>query len=101
MTISINMDIPHKITEIRPISEGIEETDKDFNANAICCPVCGFDYSHQAGEITILSSDNYRAWAGRGEVIVIPFEGECGHKWKLCIGYHKGQNYIFNEVEEA
>ena len=101
MTICINMDTTHRIREGTPISEDIEKPDSDFNANVICCPVCGCNYSHQECEIEMHTSDNYKAWAGRGEVIVIPFEGECGHKWKLCIGYHKGKNYIFNEVEEA
>ena len=42
--------------------------------------------------------DHYKAWEGRGHCIVIPIEGECGHVWNICIGFHKGQNFMFVDI---
>lgn len=62
------------------------------------CPICGHDYTHAAEPLVLDSEDRYLAWAGRGDCIKIPFEGECGHRFVLCIGYHKGKNYAFWET---
>lgn len=71
--------------------------DTDFKCNLIRCPVCGHNNSH-TGDAKFLSSDERKAWDGRGSCITIEFEGECGHEWNLCIGYHKGENFVFNDI---
>ncbi len=43
--------------------------------------------------------DDYEAgWGGRGDLTVLPFEGECGHRWALCFGFHKGMTAAFVAV---
>jgi hypothetical protein len=75
------------------------ETDSDFNASKIKCPVCGGNFSHTL-DITRRPGEDRAgsAWAGRGNVDVIEFEGECGHYWALCLGFHKGETYMFMAV---
>jgi hypothetical protein len=63
------------------------------------CPICGFDYNHHAGTDTIDGQDHYRAWSGRGDVVLIRFNGECGHRWSLRFGFHKGQMFVFWKAE--
>lgn len=66
------------------------------------CPVCGQNYQHAGTPGTYLSDDNYRAdWSGRGDLIVIPIHGECGHSWEMCLGFHKGNTTIFARVHDA
>lgn len=94
---STDMDeTPRKAVIDAPLRRFLEFGDNYF-ADKIICPVCGFDYGH-VGEIQILQSDHYKAWEGRGHCIVIPIEGECGHVWNICIGFHKGQNFMFVDI---
>jgi len=59
----------------------------------IVCPICGGNYSH------IKDPDGWGSrWSGRGPCTRIRFEGECGHCWNLCIGHHKGENFLFMEA---
>lgn len=91
----IDVDNTRKRKDDHKMSDSlIKDEEWDSNADLIVCPKCGFDYSH-IGDIKIHNSDNYNAWAGRGECIIIPVSGECGHEWEICIGYHKGKNHIF------
>ena len=64
------------------------------------CPFCSGEYHHLDGHIRIEpGNDRYDAdWSGRGDVIRIPFKGECGHCWQLCIGFHKGHQRIFPQA---
>lgn len=55
----------------------------------IACPVCGSTYQH-SGE-----AQRVEGWGGRGDLLVIPMEGECGHRWELCFGFHKGETFGF------
>lgn len=69
----------------------------------IVCPVCGFDYNHLRPPQSLSgweSSENVSAppaycWSGRGDGLVVPIEGECGHRWAICLGFHKGQSFMF------
>lgn len=69
-----------------------------FNTQLIC-PICGEDYHHLGEPHTVSGEDSYKAWAGRGDRLVIPIEGECGHNWSINIGFHKGWNYIWAEAD--
>ena|SRR5690349_7636910 len=63
---------------------------------ALACPVCGDTYHHWRTPHEVPGNDNYEAgWPGRGNLLVIPIDGECGHYWELCLGSHKGDVAIF------
>lgn len=34
-------------------------------------------------------------WGGKGDLLVIPVEGECSHIWEICFGFHKGETICF------
>ncbi|HRZ13067.1 MAG TPA: hypothetical protein P5567_11510 [Kiritimatiellia bacterium] len=60
------------------------------------CPFCrDFDYNHLDGPVT---TDNGSDWWGDGPVVRIPFKCEDGHRWLLCIGFHKGNQHIFAQA---
>lgn len=62
----------------------------------IVCPVCGFEYNHFKGFLNVAGNDNYEAWSGgKGDLQSLSFYCENGHKWELCIGFHKGYSFIF------
>jgi hypothetical protein len=62
------------------------------------CPVCGFDYNHFQNASYVHSNDKSgSAWMGRGDLIRLTFRAECGHHWSLCLGYHKGQIFVYAE----
>lgn len=65
-------------------------------AHAVTCPICGGDYAHPGSVRTVSGEDQYAAsWPGRGDLTVFHFEGECGHEWEVCFGFHKGKTYAF------
>lgn len=68
----------------------------------ICCPICGGNYQHHLSHAEVRDGeDSYRAESVvRGDVISIPFHGECGHVWELCLGFHKGNTWIFVKTED-
>lgn len=53
------------------------------------CPVCDFNYVHFANEQP-QDSD----WDGRGDAQRIAFWGECGHRWDVRFGFHKGEVFV-------
>lgn len=68
----------------------------------LVCPVCGYDYVSVGGEPVAhgASFEGYDAgWGGRGPRLAIPMVGECGHRWLINIGFHKGQSAIFILLE--
>jgi hypothetical protein len=73
------------------IAFGLDESE----AAQIQCPICWEDYQHHAGTEQIAGKDSYQAWYGRGDVVLVRFDGECGHRWSLRFGFHKGQMYVF------
>jgi hypothetical protein len=67
---------------------------------ALKCPVCGDTYQHigkEVGPPQLMDGENAYAadWWGKGDLIVIPVAGECGHKWEICFGFHKGDTAVF------
>lgn len=71
-------------------------------ARNLTCPVCGQSYNHIEPPYLIDGADNYQAdWGGRGDLAVIPVWGECGSKWEVCIGFHKGESAIFARLKES
>jgi hypothetical protein len=71
-------------------------------ARNLTCPECGDTYSHMEPPYLKDSEDNYNAnWGGRGDLAVVPVWGECGSKWEVCIGFHKGESAIFARLKES
>jgi len=72
------------------------------NTHVIVCPVCGFDYNHFDSPEEDDGEDGYQAdWEGRGDLIKIPFWCECGSRWELCLGFHKGNTHSFARIIES
>jgi len=67
----------------------------------LVCPVCSFEYTHIGEPRTVNGNDNYDAWSGRGDLLVIPFTGECGSEWEICFGFHKGNTDTFVRVKKS
>ena len=70
----------------------------------ITCPVCGGNYQHSLPDAIKVKDgqDDYKAERNvRGDVISIPFHGECGHVWELCLGFHKGNTLVFVKTEDV
>lgn len=66
------------------------------------CPVCGLQYNHIEPPYLKDGDDNYLAnWGGKGDLAVVPLWGECGSKWEICIGFHKGESSIFARLIES
>lgn len=72
---------------------GDEENYK--SGTLINCPICRQEYTHFQSPIVKDNGDYLNGWNGRGDLIVIPVEGECGHNWELCFGQHKGMTFAF------
>lgn len=62
---------------------------------AMVCPICACQYVHQRGRPRL--SDQ---WCGRGTSCCIPFAGECGHRWLVHFGYHKGETFVFSSGDD-
>lgn len=63
------------------------------------CPECGHEYNHLEPPYLKDGGDNYEAkWGGRGDLIVVPVEGECGSIWQVCFGFHKGNSVAFTRT---
>lgn len=67
----------------------------------VLCPVCSYDYSHFGEFDTSKGIDEYdtkaKNWRGRGDVVRVMFDGECGHVWAYCFGQHKGNTTFWVE----
>lgn len=75
----------------------------DAAMGTVRCPTCGEDTQHFKGPVrTLQGRDAYKVdWGGRGDLLVIPFWGECGSKWELCLGFHKGATALFGQLIES
>lgn len=66
------------------------------NARRLLCPVCAGSYNHARAPHLVLGDDRGAAgWDGRGDLIVVLVEGECGHAYEVCLGFHKGETFVF------
>lgn len=66
-------------------------------APAFVCPLCACINVHFEKPVSIVT-DNYDAWAGRGDCVRIPMWCEDGHNWNFCFGFHKGSTIVFLET---
>jgi hypothetical protein len=68
--------------------------------DGIKCPCCGFEYVDFGSPDFISRGDYQNEWHGRGQLLVIPFQGECGGAWDLCFGFHKGNTMAFIRIRK-
>jgi rubredoxin len=67
----------------------------------IRCPICGNGYNFPLKVREIIGGD-YEAWEGRGHVAKIFMKCEPhSHYWNLCVGFHKGQSFLYAESLEV
>lgn len=82
-----------------PLTKILNALDNSWGDGVTCdirCPVCGCEYQHCLTPQVVDGQDNYKAdWGGRGDLTVIPVWGECGSKWEICFGFHKGITSTF------
>jgi len=71
-----------------------------ISCDLLVCPTCKFEYTHMGKPFVIDGNDNYKAWSGRGDLFILPFSCECGSKFEICFGYHKGHNSISIRIVE-
>lgn len=65
------------------------------------CPVCSHSYQHAGNPYRVTGDDYAVPWGGRGDLVVVPMNGECGHEWEVCFGFHKGNTAIFARSPKA
>jgi hypothetical protein len=82
-----------------PISKILRDVSQEWGdewSAKLTCPQCGSLEQLTGTPFELDSSDSYGAgWDGRGNLLIVPIEGECGHKWDFCFGFHKGQTVVF------
>ena len=65
----------------------------------ILCPECGEDNVHVTKPHFMEGEDDYKAHPEvRGSVIAIGCQGECGHRFSIFLGFHKGRTKIWTEI---
>jgi hypothetical protein len=68
----------------------------------LLCPSCGGACTHGGTPAVVPGNDNYDApWAGRGDLIIVPFSCEDGCKFEICFGQHKGNTAAFARVKRS
>lgn len=76
----IREDLP-----IGNVIEGLALTNNSggYGEIGLACPVCGAIYVHFNGPAVGIDDDRYPRWE-------LPFWGECPHRWKIILEFHKG-----------
>ena len=81
-----------------PFKRCMGETDNQGHS-LLLCPACEFDYVHFGAPIVEAGNDNYEAsWPGRGDLLRIPCYCEDGHTFDICLGFHKGNSWMFTRL---
>ena len=98
------MDMNDAPPNIKPIDTVLRMTRFSGRAglySMLGCPDCSFEYTHVGEPRKVSGNDDYAAWLGRGDFLIIPFTGECGSEWEICFGCHKGQTDVFVRVRKS
>jgi hypothetical protein len=89
-------------SRLYPLAETIEREESVFpyrSMRRLICPVCGHENAHLGRPEFHESGDGYEAgWEGCGDLVEVPVEGECVHRWSVCFGFHKGDVLTFIRV---
>jgi hypothetical protein len=85
--------------EIIPLERVVESGQSTFRNRPafkrLVCPVCRNTNQHTGEPQTVSIGDYEAGWGGRGSLLVVPVEGECGHLWEMCFGFHKRETFAF------
>ena len=76
--------------------------------SVMLCPVCHFEYSHAESAGTLMGTDDIEARIipgtevvgkspSRRSAVVVNFEGECGHEWRVIFQQYKGNTLVMTE----
>ncbi len=63
----------------------------------VFCPVCGGNNNHVREPEPLSGHDD---WHGSGGGVRVPMWCECGHNWSVCLGFHKGESFMFAASDE-
>lgn len=89
-------------SRLYPLAGSIEREESVFGYRSmgrLTCPVCGHENAHLGSPRFHESHDSGEAgWDGRGDLVEVPIEGECVHRWSVCFGFHKGDVLSFIRV---
>jgi len=77
----------------------------------LCCPICGFEFTHVQAVYTLLGGDESeglyrgsylvaRETPYRRDALAVRISGECGHRWDLVLQQHEGNTLIRVDVLE-
>lgn len=94
-------EAPPNIKSLETVLQTTNWSNREGLYSKLVCPECSFDYTHIGKPRKASGNDNYEVWKGRGDFLVIPFTGECGSEWEICIGFHKGQTDAFVRVRKS
>lgn len=61
----------------------------------VTCPLCGDSNVSWGDTVELKGNDAYEAWSGRGNCLEIKMTCEQNHNFNLCLGFHKGNTYLF------
>lgn len=61
----------------------------------VCNPFTGSDYVHLARVVRVDGCDDYKAWAGRGDVVKLSFWDEDGGQFSVHLGADKGRMFCW------
>lgn len=82
-----------------PIAHIVSHERNWDDLQTVKCPTCVYTNNQVVTTRTVSGNDNGEAgWPGRGDLTVIELAGECGSRWELCLGFHKGQTAVFVRV---
>jgi hypothetical protein len=81
--------------DIREVLEPRELDPVGLPGTVLHCPVCKGNTVHVAGKVLSGRTDDYTEWQGRGSVHQWPIECDGGHRFYICIGFHKGWSNIW------
>lgn len=95
------MDVPPNIKPLDVILKVSDVILPIEPCSLLVCPVCSFEYNHMGEPRKVCGNDNHDAWRGRGDLLVIPFNGECGSEWEICFGFHKGNTNTFVRIRKS
>ena len=79
--------------------------------SVMLCPVRHFEFSHTESAGTLMGTDDIEAKIipgtevvgkspHRRSAVVINFDGECGHKWRVIVQQYKGQTFVTTEYSD-
>lgn len=92
------------LRRLQPLQTALRDSDffnQDGLYSLLVCPICNFQFNHIGNPIRRSGDDDYQAWDGRGDLLVIPIQAECMSEWDICFGFHKGESYAFVRVRRA